>query len=160
MKKIIILIIVAAFYIISCQSPSDKNTFTSNWNTSESRTWIGPDYWTNPLQDWQAEKGRLSCLVAGANRSIHLLTHSLGSESGDFETRITIGLPTPVLETNSVGWAGFLIGAKGEFNDYRDDALYGKGIKAGISTTMPVIYRRDPKGKSTGFRNYVTAATY
>ena len=134
-----------AFCILSCQSPSDKNGFTSNWNTSGSRTWIGPDYWTNPLQDWQAEKGRLSCLVAGANRSIHLLTHSLESESGDFETRITIGLPIPTVETNSVGWAGFLIGAKGEFNDYRDDALYGKGIKAGISTTGQLFIGEIPK---------------
>jgi len=145
MRKIILSIVILAFCILSCQSPSGKNIFKSNWNSSGSRTWIGPDYWTNPLQDWQVEKGRLSCIVAGANRSIHLLTHALEPESGNFETSIAIGLPLPTLESTPGGWAGFLIGAKGEFNDYRDDAVYGKGIKAGISTNGQLFIGEIPK---------------
>ena len=135
MRKVIILIITSAFGILSCQSPLDKNIFKCNWNVTGSRTWIGPEYWTNPLQDWLVEKGRLSCIVAGSNRSIHLLTHALETGPGTFETRVQIGIPLLTSETKPAGWAGFIIGAKGEFNDYRDAAVYGKGIRAGIRTS-------------------------
>lgn len=134
MRNIIILIVILASSVLSCHSPSDKDPFKSNWNSAEKRIWAGPDYWTNPLQDWQVEKGRLSCTFAGPDRSIHLLTRNLGTETGNFETEVIVGIPAPVRETGAIGWGGFLIGAKSEFIDYRSAAVYGKGIKAGITT--------------------------
>jgi hypothetical protein len=47
---------------------------------------------------------------------------------------VVLGLPATTSGTGAAGWGGFILGAKGEFNDYRDDAVYGKGINAGIST--------------------------
>jgi alkaline phosphatase D len=135
MRKVLLFFIISAFGVFSCQSPSGKNIFKCNWNATGPRTWIGPEYWTNPLQDWQVDKGRLSCIFAGPNRSLHLLTHVLETGSGTFETRVQIGIPSVTSETKAAGWAGFIIGAKGEFNDYRDAAVYGKGIMAGISTS-------------------------
>jgi len=149
MRKYIILIILPLLSFLSCQSPSGKNKFKSNWNSTEPRIWVGPEYWTNPLQDWQVEKGRLSCTVAGVNRSIHLLTHSLEAESGTFKTKVTIGLPSLTMESDATGWAGFIIGAKGEFNDYRDAAVYGKGIKAGITTSGQIFIGEIPNETSS-----------
>lgn len=143
MRKFVILILSGVFFLSACRK--ENLQFESSWSTSVGRVWIGPEFWTNPLQDWQVEKGRLSCITAGANRSIHLLTHALESESGNFETSIAIGLPMPTLETKPIGWAGFIIGAKGDFNDYRDNAVYGKGIEAGISTTGQIFIGEIPK---------------
>ena len=120
--------------VVSCKSSSEKLKFTSNWNSPEPRTWIGPDYWTNPLQDWQVFQGRLSCNVAGPDRSVHLLTIALDKKNGNFETTVTLGLSEKTARNADVGWAGFLIGANGEFDDYRSAAVYGKGIDAGITT--------------------------
>jgi len=145
MKKQILFILISTLSIYSCQSPSNKGEFVSNWNSPEARTWIGPEYWTNPLQDWQVEKGRLNCVVANVNRSIHLLTHSMEEISGDFETTVTLGIPAITGDTKANGWGGFIIGSKGEFNDYRDAAIYGKGIKAGITTRGQLFIGQVPE---------------
>jgi len=145
MRNVKLSFAIFALITISCQSPTDKNTFISNWNTVEPRTWIGPEYWTNPMQDWKVEKGRLGCTVAGVNRSIHLLTHCLEAESGPFETTVTVGIPLLTIETEAIGWAGYLIGANGRFNDYRDAAVYGKGINAGITTNGQIFIGNIPE---------------
>ena len=155
MKKNNACVFFAVLFILSCNSPSGKKGFISNWNSQESRTWIGPDYWTNPLQDWQVEKGRLSCITAGANRSIHLLTHMLENVPGKFETSTVIGLPVITSETVADGWAGFILGARGEFNDYRDAAIYGKGVNAGVTASGNIFIGKIPKENSPGSENII-----
>ena len=91
------------------------------------------------------EKGRLSCIAANVNRSIHLLTYSLEDETGNFNTGVTLGIPLLTTETVATGWGGFIIGAEGEFNDYRDAAIYGKGIKAGITTKGQIFVGQVPE---------------
>ena len=59
--------------------------FKSDFTTSEARTWVGPEYWTNPMQDWQVENGELVCLVSKANRNVHVLTRKTGYCSGKLE---------------------------------------------------------------------------
>lgn len=147
MKNILTLFFIPVLALLSCQSPSGMNNFKSNWNSAGIRTWTGPDFWTNPLQDWQVDKGRLTCTFAGSERSIHLLTYSLGNVQGNFETKVNVGLPLHAPETNPTGWAGFIVGAKSEFNDYRSAALYGKGIKAGITTLGNVFIGEIPDEK-------------
>ncbi|HUX58573.1 MAG TPA: hypothetical protein VMV77_16505 [Bacteroidales bacterium] len=65
MRKVIFLVIISTLSFLSCTSLTDKGIFKSNWNSTGSRTWIGPEYWTNPLQDWQVDKGRLCCQGKG-----------------------------------------------------------------------------------------------
>jgi hypothetical protein len=55
------------------------------------RTWIGPEYWANPLQDWQISQGTVECLVAAGNRNLHWLTRSLGKETGSLAMQVIIG---------------------------------------------------------------------
>lgn len=144
MNKIKISLIFLAFSAISCQTSSDQKQFRSNWDSDISRIWIGPDYWTNPLQDWSVENGRLFCEIAGVNRSIHLLTYALENKSGTFKTEVNLGIPPITMKTKANGWAGFIIGAKGEFNDYRDAAVYGIGINAGITTKGKIFIGKIP----------------
>ncbi len=49
------------------------------------RTWIGPEYWANPLQDWQLNNGRIECVQSGGDRNVFLLTHELTSKGSTRE---------------------------------------------------------------------------
>ena len=65
-----------------------KNEFTSQLPTNTSRTWIGPEYWANPLQDWQLQDGQIECITSGGFRNVFLLSHEIGSQEGDFSMSI------------------------------------------------------------------------
>jgi alkaline phosphatase D len=126
MRKIFILI--GLCFLLSCQSgPGDSAIFKSNWPTKAHRTFIGPDYWANRLQDWQIKDGRLECIFAGANRNVNLLTRQLGS-NGNFKMSVVVGRQN---ETSSVG---LRFGIQGMFNDFRDSAVHGKGINAALTS--------------------------
>ena len=145
MRRLAIILIVIASLQNACKSPSGSNSFVSNWNTPVARVWAGPEYWTNPMQDWQAENGRLTCNFAGPGRTVHLLTYDLEKGTGNFETSVIAGLPFD--DPGTQGWAGFIIGARGEFNDYRDAAVYGKGITAGV-TAGGKLFIGNPPGQA------------
>ncbi len=112
------------------------------------RTWVGPEYWTNRLQDWKIQGGRLHCLISAPNRSAHLLTHQLSDEPGAFEMRVQLGTTVPA-ESRADGWAGFRIGAQGPFGDYRDNAVFGQGLHAGITTDGYLFIRNENNRSAT-----------
>jgi hypothetical protein len=95
--------------------------------------WIGPEYWANPLQDWQVNNGRIECVVSGGNRNVYLLTHELGAQAGNLDMSVRVGQLDKTKKLD-VGWVGFRLGVKGEFDDYRDSAVRGKGLNVGMDT--------------------------
>ena len=134
----------------SCTTQKQESTeFTSHWPEGVHRTWIGPEFWANRLQDWQLNNGRIECLTSETNRNINLLTWRLGEEEGEFSMKVTTGLITGTLPRNDKNWLGFRIGAKGQFQDYRDDAIYGKGLNVGI-TTGGDLFIGEPSVKQNG----------
>ncbi|MDH4351291.1 MAG: hypothetical protein OEW56_09110, partial [Gemmatimonadota bacterium] len=48
----------------ACAVPADDGAFTSSWERSPDRRWVGADFWANRLQDWQVTDGRLASTVA------------------------------------------------------------------------------------------------
>ena len=87
--------------------------FRSQWSNTPDRIWLGPEYWANPLQDWRIAKGRLECVKAAPNRSVHLLTHELGEKQGDLRMSVRIGrIGSGPLSTGG-GAAGFRLGIMG-----------------------------------------------
>ncbi|MFC2128050.1 alkaline phosphatase D family protein, partial [Bacteroidota bacterium] len=121
--------------IYSCETKSNDHAFRSDFNTSESRTWVGPEYWSNPIQDWQVSNGELECLVSKPNRNVHVLTKKLNSATGDFSMQVDLRLLNSEVAIKGANWVGFSIGSKGEFNDFRDNAIFGKGLNAGVTTS-------------------------
>lgn len=141
---------IILFLAGSCTTQKqDPIEFSSHWPEGVHRTWIGPDFWTNRLQDWQLNNGRIECLTAEENRNINLLTWRLDAEEGEFSMKVTSGLINLTLPRNDKNWLGFRIGAKGQFRDYRDDAIYGKGLNIGI-TTAGDLFIGEPAVKQNG----------
>jgi len=107
-------------------------SFVSAYDKTPDRVWIGAEYWANPLQDWRVNGGALECAKAAPNRSLILLTRELSARLEPFSSSIAIA-PWPAgSERAASAWIGFRIAARGRFGDYRDDAVYGKGIDAGM----------------------------
>jgi len=128
-----LLCLVGAVLLLGFACGSNRD-FHSEWAAEIERPWVGPDYWSNPLQDWRVRNGRLENHVAGGDRNVFLLTREIAAEKGDLELSVRLGrMEEDTGEMNS-GFVGFRVGIKGAFNDYRDSAVRGYGLNAGIST--------------------------
>ncbi|HTM51197.1 MAG TPA: alkaline phosphatase D family protein [Bryobacteraceae bacterium] len=101
---------------------------------SGDRPWIGPEYWSNPLQDWRLRGGRIECCVSGGDRNVYLLTHEAAAGPGSLTMRVRLGRLEEDTASPEPGFAGFRAGIRGRQNDYRDNAIYGIGLDAGVST--------------------------
>lgn len=134
MKRKLFILFIFLCFISECSNFSGGAEFQSGWHESLQRIWVGQEYWANRLQDWRVTEGRLECIMPGTNRNVHLLTRDLGARKGDFTMSVRFGLTGNDAEVSGKNWVGFRIGAKGEFDDYRDSAIYGKGLNAGITT--------------------------
>ena len=128
---------IRRMFLLSCllAAAALAAEFQSAFPVHTERTWIGPEYWANPLQDWRIAHGRLECAVSGMNRNVNLLTHQLGSEGGAFQMSVRLGRLEPASATADPGWAGFRVGIRGPIEDYRYAAIRGRGLNAGVTTT-------------------------
>lgn len=102
------------------------------WPDGVTRPWAGPDCWTNPLEDWRVHDGKLENIESGGNRNVVLLSAELTDKEGAFRTFVTIDQLSE-RELDGGGVVGFVVGRRGEFDDYRDSAVYGQGFVAGIA---------------------------
>ena len=98
----------------------------------DTRVWLGPDYWANPLQDWRKAGDRIECHVAGGDRNVFWLVKEIAPKA-DFRMSVRLGELPGAGTSQRQGWAGFRIGMRGHFNDYRDTAIRGLGVEAGVS---------------------------
>ncbi|MHC4943138.1 MAG: alkaline phosphatase D family protein [Planctomycetota bacterium] len=115
------------------QGLGSAQEFASDWPFQIDRVWPGPDYWSNPLQDWRVVQGRLECVRSGGLRNVRLLTREVVAEPGDLEVRVRLGALDPDEELTE-GWVGFELGGRGQFDDYRDTAVRGRGLFTGLTT--------------------------
>lgn len=142
-----ITVILAVFLIVlSGLVPLTSATdFRDTWEETPNRTWIGPDFWANRLQDWRIQDGRLECVTPQRNvplRTLYLLTRQLSDEQGEFRMSVNCGLTHGKGDdVNSDAMAGFLIGVGNGKVDYRSSALIsgrpgtGAGWLCGIDST-------------------------
>ncbi|MCG8507906.1 MAG: hypothetical protein MI741_01640, partial [Rhodospirillales bacterium] len=84
--------IIAALLIVTLVTTSSNAAeFAGNLPADANRVWIGPDYWTNPMEDWQLANGRLECFSRGEDRNVHLLTYELAEIKGEFAIGVRVG---------------------------------------------------------------------
>ena len=118
--------------LILAAAPVAAADFASSFAANSDQVWLGPEYWANRLQDWRLRNGRMECHFAGDDRNVFLLTHELSARMEPFETRVKLGQLDPVAHPRQ-GYGGFRVGMRGPFHDYRDTAIYGFGLEAGIT---------------------------
>ncbi len=124
-----------------CSPITRAADFSSNFKGLD-RVWVGAEYWANPLQDWRLKDNRLECAVSGGNRNVFLLTHHAGKgEKKSYEMTVEMGRMGEGKKGEAArnGWGGFRIGIKGTLPDYRNAALFGKGLNAGVRTNGEVF---------------------
>lgn len=127
-----ILLIVSFLALLPSCSNSRKGSQLFLFTHLQTRPWIGPDFWANPLQDWQLKDGRVECIASGGDRNLFLLTRELGSSGQGFKTQVSLGAMVDDF-SDQEGWLGFKIGIRGDYNDYRDNAVRGDGYPVGIT---------------------------
>ena len=160
MKQVLIKLtkvagILLLFPLISCINNGKTSSFVATWPDSIVRTWLGNDFWANRLQDWEITDGRIECLVANSNRNVNLLTWEINNKMENFSVSVNLGVFSDVLPASDQNWIGFRLGAKGRFNDYRDNAIFGLGLDVGITSSGDLFIGNIPLklnggGKSDG----------
>ncbi len=113
------------------EQAANKPSFRSDWPQTLRRPWPGPDYWSNPLQDWRVQDGRLECFAPGGDRNVFLLTREVAERPGDFTMSVHLGKIGN--EATTQGFVGFRVGIKNPMDDYRATAIYGRGMNAGVN---------------------------
>ncbi|MDX1766882.1 MAG: hypothetical protein R3294_02450 [Arenibacter troitsensis] len=111
---------------------SSKNSIAFNFESLNDRVWIGKDFWSIPMEDWEIGNKRLEFKGTMRNARLHLLTYVLKKDKGDFRIQSRIGL----LNNNSdKGSVGFSIGIKDttDPNSVKAACYFGKGLSTGIS---------------------------
>ncbi|MCK0189978.1 alkaline phosphatase D family protein [Arenibacter sp. F20364] len=96
------------------------------------RVWIGKDFWSIPMEDWEIKNKRLEFKGAMRNARLHLLTYVLKKDQGDFRVKSSLGL----LKNNAdKGSVGFTIGIKDTTDpkSVKAACYFGEGVSAGIS---------------------------
>ncbi len=119
-----------------------------NFSVPVERVWLGPYLWANRLQDWRCTTEGIKSVTQDIKhyyRTVHLLSHRIGKEEGNFQLRIEV---KPLSGTTDVfdSFVGFLIGAGGDM-DFQASALVhfspgmNGGIMGGIDENGRAIFR-------------------
>ncbi len=102
------------------------------------RPWIGPEFWSNRLDDWRLHDGRIECTCGRPDRELRtvgILTRHLveGNAPGHISVRTGIAG-----NANRDGFCGILLGVGNGSLEYRAAALAqrGSGIGGGVLCTF------------------------
>ena len=94
------------------------------------RSWLGPEYWANPMMDWQLKEGRLVCTHSGVNHDVQLTTAQLAAHDGSLSMKVRAGMDP---QSRGEAFLGFKFSIKGHNpNDNRANWFVSKGIQAGV----------------------------
>ena len=99
--------------------------------TDSTRPWIGPEFWSNRLQDWQLNAGRIECTTGDVHRearTVSLLTRELVDEHASGHLSVRTGIAG---DADKNGFCGFLLGVGEGKLDYRAAALAQRGSGTG-----------------------------
>jgi arylsulfatase A-like enzyme len=142
LSRSITVLLAAAALLAWSRSAATAAPFTSRFDQTPDRIWIGSEYWANPMEDWRVHQGRLECVRGGENRNVHLLTHWVQDASGGWEMSVRLGM---LGNATREGSAGFAIGVRdSDTDDHLSSLFFGDGMAAGITADGRLFVGRLP----------------
>lgn len=126
MKRVLFTLFTTAF-----ASSLMADTVVPHIPEGQTRFFISGDVWSNPMEDWQVQDGRIVNINSGGDRNVVSLTSEMVANGGDFAISANIERVSEKLSPK--GWVGYQIGLQGNQGDYRENAIYGVGLPAGIT---------------------------
>ncbi|MEM8583713.1 MAG: alkaline phosphatase D family protein [Bacteroidota bacterium] len=105
--------------------------FASKWSNTFDRTWIGGDYWANPMENWCIKDGGVETTHGGGNRNLQLITRRLTAPNQPFEMQVKVAY---LSHEDNDGGVGFRLGMRNEIDDYRSHCFEQKGLDAGVKS--------------------------
>ena len=127
---------------IACTSTGNNNSLVKNlvekpnhspmhdkWHKTFDRTWLGGEYWANPMEDWHIVNGEAQCKSDDGQRSVHSLTHRINVIDQAFTMAVTI---RKIKGNSEFGSAGFRLGVNSDINEYRSSCFVQRGLDVGI----------------------------
>jgi len=105
-------------------------TIEPKWPGDISRPWPGADLWANPAEDWTLKAGRIENTFSGGNRNLVLLTAELTPAAAPFTVRCRIDQVSAGSAFQA--FTGIQIGLSTPSGDYREAAICGSGLCAGL----------------------------
>ncbi|WP_434035924.1 alkaline phosphatase D family protein [Formosa sp. 4Alg 33] len=114
----------------------NKNTkvlsFEHDFSKVNDRIWIGNSFWSVPMEDWEIKNKRLEFSGIMKMARLHLLTHTLNKDEGQFAMTCEMGL---LNKNENIGSAGFSVGIKDDTDpeSIKAACYFGKGISMGVS---------------------------
>jgi len=125
--------------IVSC-SKEKPVKFNANFDNINDRVWLGKDFWSIPMEDWQIKDGRLECVGQRVNMRLNVLTQILDESPGTLSISVRMGLLKP---GEIVSSAGLRIGIfDSEDADVRASCYFGKGINLGVTTDYKLFIEK------------------
>ncbi|MEZ6100046.1 MAG: alkaline phosphatase D family protein [Pirellulaceae bacterium] len=122
------LVFVSTLFVTSGAWADD---FASDWQGT--RTWLGPQFWANRLQDWRLENG-VAIALAANRRNAHITTVWVDANA-PFELQTEVALGGQPAGNGSAVWAGFQLGMKPPLNDRRSllvPRVNVRAVRAGV----------------------------
>lgn len=99
---------------------------------STDQTWTGADLWANPMEDWQTKDSKATNTHSGGDRELVILTAEINDKLAPLKFSATFDSTQETDLKSTNGFLGFQLGLQGQFNDYRDSAIYGSGFATGV----------------------------
>lgn len=118
-------VVAFSILLVSC-NPS--TTIKFDFDTSNERVWIGPDFWAVPLEDWKLEDNRVSCIGERSDMKLNIISSYIQPE-GNFSVLLQMGTSL----TGDIGSAGVQIAIQDKTDaSIKSLCYFGKGIEIGV----------------------------
>ena len=131
--KLSISVTGIAFFTVA--TLGGATNFKSHLRKDVTRPFISEEYWPNPQMDWQLNKGKMEVMISsiGKTHDVHVLTHQLRSEPGDFTQSVRLSIES--INSKKPKRAGFKFGITGAMpEEYRSNLFGSSGYVVGVTS--------------------------
>lgn len=126
------VLLALTVFIVFSSCTKRENKIQYNFNSINDRCWIGEEFWSVPMEDWEVQDGRVECSSILQNATCTVLPWVLSESKGSFQVSVRMGL---LEKGENDGSSGMNIGSiDPDEEDYRSAIYFGEGINVGVNT--------------------------